>query len=150
MANAKHTNSLQYAKQIYKKYGLRNGLFKGWAITTVRDVPSFGVYFYTYEVCKQYMTGGDKEAENNFTLMMAGGLAGTASWACLYPIDVLKSCVQSQSVECSQSSFQVARQYYQTHGARFFFNGLGATLVRAFPVSAVTFWVYEMCLEYIL
>lgn len=37
----------------------------------------------------------------------------------------------------------IARREYARHGYRFFFRGLAPTLVRAVPVSAVTFAVYE-------
>jgi solute carrier family 25 carnitine/acylcarnitine transporter 20/29 len=35
------------------------------------------------------------------------------------------------------------------HGWRFFFRGLGVTLLRAFPVNAIIFPVYEITLEHL-
>ncbi|KAI9491065.1 mitochondrial carrier domain-containing protein [Zychaea mexicana] len=38
---------------------------------------------------------------------------------------------------------------YQTEGISVFFRGLGPTVLRAFPVNAVTFFVYEMTIDFL-
>ena len=37
-------------KHIYRYGGIRNGFLKGMTTCVVRDVPSFGAFFYTYEL----------------------------------------------------------------------------------------------------
>lgn len=77
----------------------------------------------------------------------AGGVAGFVSWAVLHPIDVMKTLRQTQAIGDTRSSFQLASIGYGKEGMPFFFRGYGATLLRSFPVSAVTFLVYEWTME---
>lgn len=41
----------------------------------------------------------------------------------------------------------IARVNFQAHGWQWFFRGLTPVVVRAFPVNAVTFLVYETMLK---
>ena len=78
--------------------------------------------------------------------MTAGGLAGIFSWVFTYPQDVIKSRLQADgwgrgqqyrgSLHCLQAS-------PATEGRSFLVRGIGSTIIRAFPMNAVTFWVYK-------
>jgi len=41
-------------KNIYETSGLRAGVFKGWSITVLREIPGFGAYFGSYELFTQF------------------------------------------------------------------------------------------------
>jgi solute carrier family 25 carnitine/acylcarnitine transporter 20/29 len=43
---------------------------------------------------------------------------------------------------------QVAKTLYKISGPKAFINGLGPTLVRAFPANAATFFAYEMAMDF--
>ncbi|KAL3663307.1 hypothetical protein V7S43_011716 [Phytophthora oleae] len=146
-AMGKQHSSLKTAKTIFRRYGVKT-LFKGWEICLLRDVPSFGAYFCCYEASKRALTGGKSENETDWKLMTAGGIAGMVSWAVCMPLDVVKSCVQGQNLEGKQQSMmEIAKTRMKQEGPGFFFKGFGATMVRAFPVSAVTFLVYEKTMQ---
>ncbi|KAF1778677.1 Mitochondrial carrier domain [Phytophthora cactorum] len=136
-------SSLNAARTMYRRYGMKT-LFKGWEACLLRDAPSFGVYFCCYEATKRALTEGKTEHETDWKLMTAGGIAGMVSWAMCMPFDVVKSCVQGQKLEGKQMSMlEIARSRVKQEGPGFFFRGFGTTMVRAFPVSGVTFLVYE-------
>ncbi|ETW03752.1 hypothetical protein, variant [Aphanomyces invadans] len=81
------------------------------------------------------------------SMLFAGGCAGVVSWAIIYPLDVVKSVIQSLPTTAPKSDLSLPRQaklLYSVHGLRIFTKGLGTTMLRAFPVNAVTFYVYEM------
>ncbi|RLN32584.1 hypothetical protein BBJ28_00018527 [Nothophytophthora sp. Chile5] len=144
---AEHS-SLACGKHILRRYGLRT-LYRGWQVCLLRDVPAFGAYFCGYESTKRALTDGQRENETDLRLMMAGGVAGMLSWVMSMPQDVVKSCVQSQSLEGPQLSMrEVARTRMAAEGPGFFFKGFSATMLRAFPVSAVTFLVYEKTMQF--
>ncbi|KAE8993999.1 hypothetical protein PR001_g19566 [Phytophthora rubi] len=143
---AEHS-SIAATRTILRRYGMAT-LFKGWEVCLLRDVPSFGAYFCCYEATKRALTGGRSENETDWKLMTAGGTAGMLSWALCMPLDVVKSCVQGQSLEGKQMTMtEIASTRMKQEGPRFFFKGFGATMVRAFPVSAVTFLVYEKTMQ---
>lgn len=76
---------------------------------------------------------------------LAGGLAGCNSWIFTYPVDYVKTLMQSQNLEKLKykSSWDCAREQYRLEGSRTFFKGLGITMLRSFPVNGVAFFSYE-------
>lgn len=142
-----HESSIECGKNMYRRHGLR-GLFRGWQMCMARDVPAFGVYFFTYEVTKRWMTDGNPENESDMRLLLSGGIAGSISWLVSHPIDVVKSCVQSQGFSNQRTAWQLTQAHFATEGPQYFLKGFGATMLRAFPVSAVTFLVYEKTMQF--
>jgi solute carrier family 25 carnitine/acylcarnitine transporter 20/29 len=47
-----------------------------------------------------------------------------------------------------KSISQVVKKLYKFNGPKAFLNGLGPTLVRAFPANAATFFAYEMAMDF--
>jgi solute carrier family 25 carnitine/acylcarnitine transporter 20/29 len=70
-----------------------------------------------------------------------GGFAGAASWLPTYPIDYVKTIIQSQRVNkiVYRSMFHCARVKFEEEGIRTFFKGLGVAMLRSFPVNGVGF-----------
>jgi solute carrier family 25 carnitine/acylcarnitine transporter 20/29 len=126
------------------------GLYRGMGVTVLREVPSYGVYFLVYRYVKQLMTDltiGGAGVSPSWSTILAGGLAGCASWAVIYPADVLKSVIQASPPETKAADLAMlplARRLFRAHGFRYFYTGLGVTMLRAFPVNAATFYFYEL------
>ncbi|RKP25427.1 mitochondrial carrier domain-containing protein [Syncephalis pseudoplumigaleata] len=149
---SQHISSWQVAKEVFQKYGL-TGFYRGGCITILRDAPGYGVYFWAYEGMKRQL-GIDSTAYTSildpvvWQLLLCGGVAGICTWASVYPLDVVKSRVQTQLDAADErrtvSATECARQLYRQEGWRGFTRGLSVTLARAFPVNAVTFLVYEL------
>ncbi|GAA6102280.1 mitochondrial carnitine/acylcarnitine carrier protein, partial [Tachysurus ichikawai] len=51
----KYAGPMDCVKQIYRESGIR-GIYKGTALTLMRDVPASGMYFMTYEWLKNLLT----------------------------------------------------------------------------------------------
>lgn len=81
--------------------------------------------------------------------LLAGAFAGPISWLSTYPLDVVKTRLQSMTQEEFKQTSMVryTRQLWREKGPRFFSLGLGPTLVSAVPTTAVTFLFYEKTLE---
>ena len=77
------------------------------------------------------------------------GAAGMLSWLFNYPTDVVKTRFQASNNY--KSYLDVIRHAYAENGIKTFFIGLGATLLRAFPSNAATFfaveWTYRILLK---
>ncbi|XP_070283585.1 solute carrier family 25 member 45 isoform X2 [Myotis yumanensis] len=80
------------AASIFQEEGPR-GLFRGaWALT-LRDTPTLGIYFVSYEwLCRQVTPDGQNPSST--TVLVAGGFAGITSWVTATPLDVIKSRMQ--------------------------------------------------------
>ncbi|GAA5943551.1 uncharacterized protein JCM15063_006452 [Sporobolomyces koalae] len=154
-------------------------LYRGFVPTLLRDT-AYGPYFLTYEYIvrggsfnlwpeggRRRIRGDLKEEvdselwgdattlpESSGRILIAGGLAGIVGWGITFPIDVVKTKMQSTSIDTSASSSSTQHPYgtlrssfktaYREGGYKVFLAGLGPTLVRSVPVNMVTFAVFEL------
>ncbi len=104
------------------------------------------VYFYSYEYIMRLFAGGQSSYHAPImAAFIAGGLAGANSWLFTYPIDYIKTVMQSQDLHNLRyrNSTHCALDQFRTEGYRAFFKGLGITMLRSFPVNGVAFLSFE-------
>jgi len=155
MKNAKPKSELQVAREIIKKQGYR-GLTRGLGLTVMREVPSFGAYFFCYQWF--YSNGLYLFPENPLSVIMfAGGMAGVGCWAVSYPTDVLKTRWQADGADGKFKYSNLSQCFRATakNGAIYnpkstFWTGFGATAFRAFPVNAITFTVVNFMANFLM
>jgi solute carrier family 25 carnitine/acylcarnitine transporter 20/29 len=102
--------SLAIAKEIWSRNGLR-GLYFGGGITSVRDAVGYGFYFWSYEICKRALKneGEDTPRIAGAKVLLAGGIAGIVTWASIFPLDVIKTRVQTQPFSILDESSVTSR-----------------------------------------
>ena len=85
------------------------------------------------------LTGEDKPRLVH--LFVAGGSAGFCYWVFFYPLDVIKSAIQTDAQALSQRQYKgiadAARQLYAEGGVRRFYKGIAPCLLRSVPANAV-------------
>lgn len=147
-SNAFHQTFLCMRK-VYQQEGIA-GFYKGFTATALREVPSIGMYFFSYKLVRDTLTQmqGLKEASTS-AILFAGGLAGALSWTVVYPFDVIKTNIQIAEAGTKTSFSYIAKDLYRKHGSSVFFRGLGATVFRAFPVNGATFFFYERIKDFL-
>ena len=134
-------------KKLSAHEGVLRGLYRGQAVTILREATAYGTWFLTFE----YLMNADMKRNNvqrteisTPKVAFYGGLAGEALWIASYPFDVVKSKMQSDGFG-SEQKFKSMRDCFSKtwakEGAMGFWKGIGPTLVRAMPVSAGTFAV---------
>ncbi|XP_052180385.1 mitochondrial arginine transporter BAC2 [Diospyros lotus] len=142
---------VRVAKTIFRTEGLR-GIYRGLTITVLRDAPAHGFYFWTYEYTREHLHPGcRKSGQESFqTMLVAGGLAGVASWMCCYPLDVIKTRIQAQS-QTSPVKYKgivdCFRRSVREEGYSVLWRGLGTAVSRAFIVNGAIFTAYETALR---
>jgi solute carrier family 25 carnitine/acylcarnitine transporter 20/29 len=150
--------TLDVARAIFKAGGLRH-LMRGWLITALRDTPTLGIYFGSYELTKQTLI--DRFAPlplihhsirhtPDWIMLTAGAVAGVLSWAVALPTDVIKSGVQGSALTAPRSETTiraVAARLYAAGGPGAFFRGFVPCILRAAPVNATIFLGYEWALK---
>lgn len=142
---------ISVAKGIYRTEGLK-GIYRGLTITVLRDAPSHGFYFWTYEYMREkFHPGCRKGGQESFrTMLIAGGLAGVASWVCCYPLDVVKTRLQAQSQSSPAKYHGIVdcfRKSVKKEGYSVLWRGLGTAVARAFVVNGAVFTAYETALR---
>lgn len=123
--------ALSGARHIFQAGGFR-ALFRGQGVTIARDCPAFAIYFGTYEA----MTRGELSVTKVF---ISGGVAGTLSWVCLYPIDVVKSRLQGDVVGRYTGAWDCFLQSVRTDGWKCMSRGISAVALRAFISNGACF-----------
>ncbi|EAQ83251.1 hypothetical protein CHGG_09655 [Chaetomium globosum CBS 148.51] len=133
--------------------GVARGLYRGEAVTLLREAQAYGVWFLAFE----WLMNSDAERNKvqrkdiaSWKVAFYGGLAGEALWLGSYPFDVVKSKMQTDGFGAEQR-YKTMRdcfaQTFRAEGLRGFWKGIGPTLLRAMPVSAGTFAVVEMTMR---
>jgi solute carrier family 25 carnitine/acylcarnitine transporter 20/29 len=124
------------------------GTFHGYCATMWREL-SFGAsYFLFYECAKRSFAKLLHDNSHNthdlgiLALLLSGGLAGTGAWAFSYPTDYVKSCVQADSKLNTRKMLN--KIVYEDRSLRSAYKGFAPTVLRAFPVNAITFLSYEL------
>lgn len=153
-SSTQSTPLMQTVKSIYATNGLA-GLYRGTVITMARECQAYGVWFLTYEALLHYVQKhrayATREQVTTPELLGCGAFAGTALWISSYPLDVIKSNLQSDGFG-AQSKFHgkigaACKHIWAAGGVRGFWRGLVPCLVRAVPCSAGTFAAVETALR---
>lgn len=98
----------------------------------------------------------DTAQQETLKVLACGGIAGIATWTSIFPLDAIKTRLQTQSLDTISrgqvsetqplvgasdrrvlGSWEIARQAYRTEGLQVFVRGLGTCNIRAFIVNAV-------------
>ncbi|KAG2176955.1 hypothetical protein INT43_007609 [Umbelopsis isabellina] len=141
--------------QIYRSYGIK-GIYKGQMMTVLREGVGYSAYFAAYEwlVQRTMETQHVSRKEIPTTqICLYGALGGYAMWGMMYPLDVIKSKLQTDNLDVSKrqyrSALDCARQVMATEGPKGFFRGFGPCMLRAAPVNAVTFLGFETAMRFL-
>ncbi|KAM0197639.1 hypothetical protein ACHAPA_002704 [Fusarium lateritium] len=143
----KYNGGVDVVRQLYKEGGIRS-VFRGSAATLARDGPGSAAYFAAYEYIKRKMTPvdpltGKPSGQLSLTaITCAGAAAGVAMWIPVFPIDTVKSRLQTSEGNVSVGS--IVRELYGKGGVKAFFPGFGPALARAVPANAATFLGVEL------
>lgn len=154
-------SSWAVARQTLHRDGVK-GLYFGGVVTSLRDSIGYGFYFWSYELAtRNWPTTkaeeGTKFREETMRILLCGGIAGVATWASVFPLDVIKSRLQTQDWAVHNNeplvapgykgrrlgAWEVAKVTWREGGPKAFFRGLTVCSIRAFFVNAVQWAVYE-------
>ncbi|SCU92333.1 LAMI_0E09824g1_1 [Lachancea mirantina] len=123
-------------------------LMRGLSAAMLREAHGCGIYFLTYEalIAQQLKRRKLRTEIPAWKLCLYGGLSGMTLWLSVYPLDVVKSVMQTDNLTkptLGSSPIQVATTIYGKYGYSAFFKGFGPTMLRAAPANAVTFLAFE-------
>ncbi len=135
-------------------------LWRGLGATCGRDVIPHGVWFATYELCKRSLapapggaTGAPGDAPEPLSAraqVASGATAATTAWLVGYPFDTIKTRIQAAAAvdggAAAPGVVQTARAMLKESGGdmmRAYYRGFGLKLLRAIPMSVISFYVYE-------
>lgn len=141
-------NAWTCLKDIWKREGCR-GFYRGFRAHVLKDICFAGSYLGMYANCKRVaerQISGSAAVKRQLgsscqTLeaFLSGSAASMLTWLLLYPLDTMKTVIQSRKMS-SISSFYHHHQYLASGSV---YRGLSASLFRAGPVAGVAMVAYE-------
>lgn len=144
----KYTSTTDCAKTILKQRGIM-GFTQGLGATMARNFVGVGAYFYGYEALRKWFAG-DKPVESlsAWHVLTAGGAGGFLYWALSYPLDILKTAIQTDAIMPADRKYKgmtdAARKLWAEGGVKRFTAGLAPCMLRAVPANAAGFAAYEV------
>ncbi|ORX93539.1 mitochondrial carrier [Basidiobolus meristosporus CBS 931.73] len=150
-----YTGPIDCIQKIYKSYGLR-GIYKGQVATMIREFQGYGAYFLAYEYLVQRAMQKENKARDQLAtwkVCIFGAAAGYAMWLTVYPIDIVKSKLQTDSFDSASQKYKsmidCARKTFAHEGAAGFFRGIAPCIIRAAPANAATFVGFEFAMRFL-
>eukprot|EP00164_Ancoracysta_twista_P006506 GFYU01009063.1.p1 GENE.GFYU01009063.1~~GFYU01009063.1.p1 ORF type:complete len:298 (-),score=82.20 GFYU01009063.1:201-1094(-) len=145
-----YTGVYDCAKQTASRYGIR-GVYQGLGATWLRNIPAFGCYFCAGDTVKQVMTPpGEKPSTQ--VMFLSGAAAGFAFWGLNYPLELIKTRMQTDHSEMSQRKYKsiidCATKTLRNDGVQAFFRGYTPCLIRAIAVNGAIFLAVESTKKY--
>lgn len=122
------------------------GLYRGTAMTVVRQVTTQMIRLVVFEVCRNAYASGDEVPGKMVPVWLvagAGGLAGVISVSCTAPVDLVKTRMQGLFGSRYDSYWECFRNVWREEGAKAFYRGTGPRMVRAFIDNAFLHLFYE-------
>lgn len=152
-ASAQFHGPVDCFRKVAASSGVR-GVFKGLGPTLARELVGLGIYFATYEALIARETrrlGVQRSDVQPWKLCAFGGLSGYALWLAIYPVDVVKSKLQTDSLSrpAYRSSMDVVSDVFRRTGVKGFYKGFVPTILRAAPANGATFAAFEVTMRLI-
>ncbi|KAJ3056795.1 Mitochondrial carrier protein ymc2 [Rhizophlyctis rosea] len=153
--NAQYSGPWDLVKQATKQCGF-GAVYKGQAITMCRESLGYGMYFSSYEWLMQrtmQMEGKRRDQVEMWKQCLFGAMAGYSLWIAAYPVDVVKSKIQTDHFDPAKSRYKsildCVRKTFARDGIAGFYRGFWVCMLRAGPVNAATFVAYEVTMNMI-
>lgn len=144
---------------IWKEGGFL-GFFRGNGLNVMKVAPESAIRFYTYERLKSFIVnvkGGESKADVGILgRLFAGGTAGAVAQTAIYPMDLVKTRIQTFVCEGGRvpSLRTLSRDIWVQEGPRAFYRGLFPSLLGIIPYAGIDLAAYEslkdMSKKYIL
>lgn len=145
-ASTKFTGSIQCLRYLFNTHGLK-GVYQGLSITIIREIPAYFFYFGVYEslMKNSLKTYKNRESIPMYMISIYGALGGLSLWLSVYPVDVIKSRMQSDTITDPKysSNLDCAKKIYAEQGVPGFFKGIKPCLLRAAIANTATFITFE-------
>jgi len=129
----KHDEYLShYIKKIYNTKGLR-GFYKGLPIYTMKEMVHGTTYLGIYGTLRK------KYGVNPLSTFLSGCVASTITWSLLFPVDMLKTTIQSHNVKNIEHFRSIINSGYYLK----LWRGLPPALLKIAPVNGCIMISYE-------
>jgi len=141
------------AKEMWKEWGLRRGIMRGYWVTVAREIPAYAGFYSAFEFSKRQFQGIYGQQLPVWALLASGSTGGIAYWLSSYPLDVVKSRIQLRSTPPMSRPWRYILEeiaaVVSEGGVKGLFRGLSPSLLRSIPAAGSTFAAYELTRDFL-
>lgn len=144
-----YTSVLDCVRSTLRISGAR-GPFQGLTATLLRNAPANSVYLGSFEVLKAQaakVQGCEQKDLAPLVVMAAGGTGGILYWLAIFPVDVIKSAMMTDSIDPTQRKYpsisSTARTLWAEGGLSRFYRGFSPCLMRAMPANGIMLFTVD-------
>ncbi|XP_026661085.1 calcium-dependent mitochondrial ATP-magnesium/phosphate carrier protein 2-like isoform X2 [Phoenix dactylifera] len=124
------------------------GFFRGNALNVMKVAPESAIKFYTYEMLKDLIVKAKGEDESGIGAsgrLIAGGLAGAVAQTAIYPMDLVKTRLQTYACEGGKvpNLGTLSKDIWVHEGPRAFYRGIIPSLLGIIPYAGIDLAAYE-------
>ncbi|XP_052175554.1 calcium-dependent mitochondrial ATP-magnesium/phosphate carrier protein 3-like isoform X2 [Diospyros lotus] len=139
-----HASVVSAIKSIWKEGGFL-GFFRGNGLNVLKVAPESAIKFYAYETFKNIIGAQGKDDIGTAGRLLAGGMAGAVAQTSIYPVDLVKTRLQTFACEGGKAPklTKLSVDIWVQEGPRAFYRGLFPSLLGIIPYSGIDFAAYE-------
>lgn len=142
-------SELECLQHVLDTEGVKGLLCTGLFPTFFREVPSYTLYFFLYEMLMSttFMDGGTLSSTVGPLLapLVSGAIAGACCVVPVHPVDVVKTIVQHSAITWQDAVSDI----YKAQGVDGFWEGLPSRMGRAAVNHSVTFFIYDILVKHL-
>ncbi len=158
-----HGNALilTTARKMWASSGLR-AFYRGLPMGLIGMFPYSAIDLTTYEYLQRFLksrkarlnkTDEDDTSLNAFTTAAIGAFSGTFGASTVYPINLLRTRLQSQGTAIHPPTYtgawDVTMKTIQGEGFRGLFKGITPNLLKVIPAVSITYVVYDKAKQFL-
>ncbi|CAN4086542.1 unnamed protein product [Withania somnifera] len=123
-------------------------IFRGNGLNVMKVAPESAIKFYAYEMLKNVIarTKGEEQGDIGTSgRLVAGGLAGAVAQTAIYPMDLVKTRLQTHISEGGKvpNLGKLSKDIWIREGPRVFYKGLVPSLLGIIPYAGIDLAAYE-------
>lgn len=138
-------------KHMIKADGVK-AMYQGLSGTIIRNIPANALFFPVNEIVKCKLSEYEGVSIKHLSVssrLLAGACAGLGYWATTYPLDIVKSTMQSMNHADRLGWVDTVKYIYSNGGIKSFFRGFTPCVLRAVPACAAMFSTVDFVREYL-
>lgn len=139
----------------YKTDGLINGIYRGYGITIMRDIPFSAIQYPLWELLRALFVAVTKQNASLLAEASFGSVAGACASAATTPLDVAKTRIQLaehltdhayDEMESQRTPCSVWRELYKESGIRGIFSGFVPRVLWTTVGGFIWFGTHQMAI----
>jgi len=151
--NPEYVGFIDTMKKLWNINGIST-FYQGFIPHICRNIPAGALHLGTFELYRSKVAERNNCQVKDLAIkhsLIGGGLGGILYWAPIYPVDLIKSTIQSDSPHkgkrINTSMIPTARKLFNEGGIKRFYKGFTPCMLRSIPANSVLLltssWISE-------